>query len=62
MDRNECFKTLVKEMHKYIKMRYHLYNLRETDEEPGPRSSGSASSPSTNHGLETLWECQKMAQ
>lgn len=67
MDRNECFKILVKEMHKYIKMRHHLYNLREPEEEPGPRSlvagsGGSASSPNTNHGLETFWECQKMAQ
>lgn len=38
MDRDKCFKRMVRQMHKYIKMKHNLLNLREMEEEPGPRS------------------------
>lgn len=38
MDRNELFRILVRDMHKFIKMNHHLKNLGGVEEEPGPRS------------------------
>lgn len=44
MDPDDCFRTLVSLMHKYIKSTHHLINLRETAEDPGPRSFQKVSS------------------
>lgn len=38
MDSEDCFRTLIRLMHQYIKSTHHLIHLRETAEDPGPRS------------------------
>lgn len=71
MDRDECFKSLIRLMHKYIKMVHHLEILRETEEEPSPRSLQQGArwlgavvvpeAPNTNGRVTTVWRHKKMA-